>query len=275
MIKLGSHVSFKAPNYLVGAVEESLSYNANAMMIYLGAPQNARRVDVSKYKLEEYLSKYQDKMPLENIVVHAPYIINPSNPDKARFAIDFLIEEINRMNYIGLKWLVLHPGASVGYETEEALDTLVDSLNEVLANTKDVVICIETMSGKGTEVGINLEQISHILKWTNSDRIKVCLDTCHIWDAGYDIKDYENFKNELKQWDLLKEIKVIHLNDSKNEIMSHKDRHANIGTGCIGTEALKRFVHDPDFENMPIILETPVPETGPIYKEEIELLLNK
>ncbi|SJZ63560.1 deoxyribonuclease IV [Mycoplasmopsis verecunda] len=277
MILLGSHVSFKAPNYLSESCEISINQNANTMMIYLGAPQNVRRVDVDKYGLDIYEDKYESLIPRERIVVHAPYIVNPSNPDKAQFAIDFLVQEIKRMDYAGFKYLVLHPGASVGYDVEEALDTLVDSLKEIIARTPDsnVVICIETMAGKGTEVGVNFEQLAHILQWVNNDRVQVCLDTCHVWDAGYDIKDYEEFKDELRKWDILKHIKVIHLNDSKNEVASHKDRHANIDKGTIGLKALQKFVFDPDFENIPIILETPVPETGPIYKEEIAMLLNK
>ncbi|MHA3828561.1 deoxyribonuclease IV [Mycoplasma sp. Z1473D] len=274
MIRLGSHVPFKAPNYLVESCETSIQNGANAMMIYLGAPQNVRRVETSKYNLAEYEAKYQNAIPKEYVVVHAPYIVNPSNPDKSTFAVDFLVQEIERMNYAGFKYLVLHPGASVEHSVEEALDTLVDSLKEILSQTKDVIICIETMSGKGTEVGINFEQMAHILKWVDSERAQVCLDTCHVWDAGYDIQEYEEFKQELRDWDLLKHIKVIHLNDSKNEVASHKDRHANIGKGTIGLGTLQKFVHDPDFDNIPIILETPIPETGSVYKEEISMLLH-
>ncbi|WLP85504.1 deoxyribonuclease IV [Mycoplasma seminis] len=275
MILLGSHVPFKAPDYLVGSCQEAIYENANTMMIYLGAPQNVRRVDPEKYNLAKYEAKYANIIAKENIVVHAPYIVNPSNPDKAAFAVDFLVQEIQRMNYAGFKYLVLHPGAAVGHPIEEALDTLVDTLKEIIDRTENVVICLETMSGKGSEVGTNFEQLAHVLQWVDSDRVQICLDTCHVWDAGYDIQEYGEFKEELKKWDLLRRIKVIHLNDSKNEVASHKDRHANIGQGTIGLKTLQNFVFDPDFENIPIILETPVPESGPIYKEEIAMLLNK
>ncbi|WP_027121365.1 deoxyribonuclease IV [Mycoplasma leonicaptivi] len=273
MIKLGSHISFKAPNYLVSAVEESLNNGANTMMIYLGAPQNTNRVSIDKYKIQEYEEKYENIIKPEDIIVHAPYVVNPANIEKAFFSNEFLIKEIERMNAIGAKYLVLHPGAHTTFERQEALDQLVDSLKYIIKNTKDVVICIETMAGKGTEIGINLEEIKFILDWVDSDRIQMCLDTCHIWDAGYDIQDYENFKQQLKDFDLLKRIKVIHLNDSKHEIASHKDRHANIDQGAIGLNTLAKFVHDKDFDNIPIILETPVPESDPIYKQEIEMLL--
>ncbi|UUM20336.1 deoxyribonuclease IV [Mycoplasma sp. 2045] len=275
MIKLGSHIGFKAPNYLYASGQEAISYGANTFMIYLGAPQNTNRVDVSKYNLEKYEEEFSSFIPKEDIIVHAPYIVNPANPEKSNFAKDFLIQEVQRMEKAGFEYLVLHPGAAVGHPTEEALDTLIDTLNEIIKNTNNVVICIETMSGKGTEIGVDFEQIAYVLKWVNSDRVQVCLDTCHMWDAGYDLQEYEEFKKELFKWDLLKRVKVIHLNDSKHEIASHKDRHANIGKGAIGYETLKQFVHDPDFDNIPIILETPVPETGPIYKEEIAWLLEK
>ncbi|VEU75036.1 putative endonuclease 4 [Mycoplasmopsis citelli] len=275
MIKLGSHISFKKPGYLADAGAESLSNGANTMMIYLGAPQTTLRTSVENYQLKKYEDLFESAIPKEDIIVHAPYIVNPANPDKSTFSVEFLTKEIERMNYIGAKYLVLHPGAYTKYSPQEALDTLVDSLKTILSNTKDVVICVETMSGKGSEIGINFEQIRYILDWVNSDRIAVCLDTCHLWDAGYNLKEYQQFKDQLNKYNLLKDVKVIHLNDSKNDLSSHKDRHENIGRGFIGYETLKQVVHDPDFDNIPIILETPWTDKGPIYKEEIAWLLDK
>ncbi|QSF13575.1 deoxyribonuclease IV [Mycoplasma sp. Mirounga ES2805-ORL] len=273
MIKLGSHISFKAPNYLEGAARESISNGANTMMIYLGAPQNVKRVDVSNYKLEEYINNYSDKISQEDIVVHAPYIINPSSPEKNKFAIDFLIQEIKRMNYVGAKYLVLHPGAHTKFDRQDSINTLINSLRTVINKTENVVICIETMAGKGTEVGTNFKELKFVLDSIQNDRVQICLDTCHVWDAGYDIKKYDEFKAEINKFDLLKNIKVIHLNDSKNDLSSHKDRHANIDKGFIGLESLRKFVHDKDFDNIPIILETPWTDNGPIYDKEIEMLL--
>ncbi|ADV34775.1 putative endonuclease 4 (plasmid) [Mesomycoplasma conjunctivae] len=275
MIKLGSHISFKSPDYLVGSIKESLKNKANCTMIYLGAPQNAKRVDTKVYKYEEYKANYSNLIKPEDIVVHAPYIINPSSKDKVKnaFAVDFLIKEIQRMNYIGVKYLVLHPGAYTTYELQESLAQLVKSLKEVLAKTKDVVICIETMSGKGTEVGTNFAQLRYLIDELANDRLQICLDTCHVWDAGYNIKNYQEFKSEINKYNLLKHIKVIHLNDSKNDLNSHKDRHENIDKGFIGIDTLAKFVHDKDFDNVPIILETPIPENGPIYDQEIAALL--
>ncbi|TPR54044.1 deoxyribonuclease IV [Metamycoplasma neophronis] len=275
MIKLGSHVSFKKPNYLVGAIEESLDNGANCAMIYLGAPQTTLRVATDQYKYNEYLINYQNDIKPEDIVVHAPYIVNPANPDKQGFAISFLSQEINRMNTINAKYLVLHPGSSMEYTRKEALDTLINSLKAILAQTKDVIICLETMAGKGSQVCSSFEDLLYVIKGVNSDRVAICLDTCHVFDAGYDITKYEDFKNYLISNDYLKHIKVIHLNDSLNPLGSHKDRHANIDKGYIGLETIKKFVFDKDFDNIPIILETPYINNKSPYKEEIALILNK
>ncbi|MBN0919318.1 deoxyribonuclease IV [[Mycoplasma] gypis] len=275
MIKLGSHISFKSPNYLVDACKESIANKANTMMIYLGAPQTSKRVKKELFKLKEYQQDFQDIIKPEDIIVHAPYIVNPSNPEKATFAINFLVEEIERMNYIGAKYLVLHPGAYTKFTKEESLEQLIKSLKMILQMTKDVVICLETMSGKGTEVFTNFQDMKYVLDALNDLRIQMCLDTCHIWDAGYNIKEYENFKQELKDFDLLKYIKVIHLNDSLNDLNSHKDRHANIDKGFIGLKTLQKFVFDPDFDDICIILETPWTDQGPIYDQEIQLLLDR
>ncbi len=272
-MKLGSHISFKAPNYLVGAVEEAISYNANTLMIYLGAPQNTRRAPIEKYKYEEYKKKYSHIIKSENIIVHAPYIVNPSNPDKADFAVTFISDEIERMNYIGAKYLVLHPGASLKFGKEIAIKTLINSLNKILSQTNNVEIILETMSGKGTEVGSSLEELEYVIKKINNPRLGICLDTCHIWDSGYDIKNNLNsFILKLENMDLLKWVKVIHLNDSKNDLSSHKDRHENIGKGFIGFQALKEFLYSNKFQGIPTILETPWVNDQPIYKEEIEML---
>ncbi len=276
MIKLGSHISFKFPLYLVGAVEEAIFYNANTLMIYLGAPQNTLRTKVSNYKYDEYLKKYSKLIKPEDIIVHAPYIVNPSNPEKSKFAIEFLVQEIERMNYIGSKLLVLHPGASLKFGKNLAIDTLVNSLKQIFSKTIDVEIMLETMSGKGSEIGSTLEELQIIINKVNDPRLGICLDTCHIWDSGYNIKnDLDVFINKLKILNLLKFVKVIHLNDSKNDLFSRKDRHENIGKGLIGFQALQNFLYHPEFEGIITILETPWVNNVPIYKEEIKKLIKK
>ena len=272
MLKLGSHISFKAPNYLLGAAEEAISYNASAMMIYLGAPQNTRRANKELMKLKEYEEKYQDILPKDNILVHAPYIINPASVEKWEFARDFLIQEINIMNYLGLKDIVLHPGAHTKFTREEGISTLINTLKEVISNTKEVNILLETMAGKGTELGTTLEELKYIINQVGSSRIKICLDTCHLWDAGYDVNDVDNFMNELDKTDTLKHVQAIHINDSKNELGAHKDRHANLNDGHIKLNSLKRIVHHEKFNNIIKVLETPWVNEKPIYKEEIQLL---
>ncbi|WP_330463576.1 deoxyribonuclease IV [Metamycoplasma gateae] len=275
MIKIGSHISFSKPGYLVGAAEQSIENNANCMMIYLGAPQTTLRVNKENYRLKEYTLLYSKRIKPEDIIVHAPYIVNPSNPSKSKFAIDFLTKEIERMNYIGAKYLVLHPGSHTTFSIEEAKSSLISSLKQILKQTKDVVIALETMAGNGSNYCNNFEILKEIIETIGSNRMAICLDTCHIWDAGYNIKEYAQFKKYLKENDILKYIEVIHLNDSLNPLASKKDRHANIDKGYIGLDALKMFVHDKDFENIPIILETPYINNKPPYKEEISLLLNK
>lgn len=276
MIKLGSHISFKSPSYLVGAVEEAIYYGANTLMIYLGAPQNTRRVDTKKYLYEDYIKKFSKIISPKNIIIHAPYIVNPSNPEKSEFAIEFLTQEIERMNYIGCKYLVLHPGSSLKFGTDLGLKTLIQSITKILSKTKDVEIILETMSGKGTEIGSNLSELKQVIEEVNNERLGICLDTCHLWDAGYDIKNnLDDFIQKLENENLLKSVKVIHLNDSKNDLNSHKDRHENIGKGFIGFKALQNFLFHPSLEGIITILETPWVDGKPIYKEEIKKLLEK
>ena len=275
-MKIGSHITFnKNNNYLLGAIEESINNGANAMMIYLGAPQSSQRVDPQNYFIDEYLKKYRNIISPENIVVHAPYIVNPASLDKYQFAIDFLIQEIKRMNMIGAKYLVLHPGAYTKYNKEESINRLILSIKEIFKNTKDVEILIETMAGKGTEIGVTLEEVKTMIDKINDPRIGVCLDTCHIWDSGIDIKNTKKFIKTVNELNLIEKTKVLHINDSKNDINSKRDRHENIGKGFIGLEPLKRIVNAPEFNNTIMILETPWVDGKTIYKEEINLLIKK
>lgn len=272
MLKLGSHVSFKSNKYLVGAVEEALSYESTAMMIYLGAPQNTRRAKKEDMCLEEYEKTFAKLMPKEHILVHAPYIINPASVEKWEFARDFLIQEISIMNYLGLKDIVLHPGAHTKFTREEGIATLINTLKEVLDSTQDVNILLETMAGKGTEIGITLEELKYIIDQVGSPRVLICLDTCHLWDAGYDVNNFDEFIKTLKDTGTLPLVQGIHINDSKNEKSAHKDRHANLNTGFIKTEALRKIVHCTEFKDIIKVLETPYVDGKAIYKEEIELL---
>ena len=275
-LKFGSHISFRNENnYLLGAVKEALSYNATALMIYLGAPQNSRRTAKEKLFLNEYEEQYQDLLPKENILVHAPYIVNPSSVEKHQFAIDFLINEIETMNYLGLKQLVLHPGAYTKFSREESLQVLIKSLKVILSKTNDVEIHLEIMAGKGTEVGTTFKELKYVIDNVASNRLGICLDTCHAWDAGYNVNDFDATIKELKNTQTLNLIKSLHINDSKNPLFAKKDRHANIGAGFINPETLKKFVHAKEFENLIKVLETPWIDGKPPYKDEIARLKNK
>ncbi|RMA77532.1 endonuclease IV [Metamycoplasma subdolum] len=273
MVKIGSHVSFKKPDYLVGSCAESLNNKATCMMIFLGPPQSTFRANKEEYKLQEYLEKYSEKYRANDIIIHAPYIINLASPLKHEFGENFLISEIKRMNYIKAKYIVLHPGSSTNFSKEESIKQLINSLKRVISETEDAIICLETMAGKGNELCRSFEEIMLIINEVKSDRLKICLDTCHVWDAGYNIQDYDNFKKYLKENNFLDYIKVIHLNDSLNERGSKKDKHANIDKGYIGLETLKKFVFDEDFKDICKVLETPLTLNKNAHKEEIALLL--
>lgn len=283
-MKIGSHVSNNGLKMLVGSVEEALSYGENCFMIYLGAPQTTYRKDVEQLNYQKALEiAKQNGINPEDIIVHAPYIVNlgQSDDEKFNFAISFLAKELAMVGKVGLKYMVLHPGAHVGNGENFALDRIADGINEILRLTSNdnTVIAIETMAGKGTECGKTFEEIKRIIDLVHDKtRIGVCLDTCHIFDAGYDIvNSYEDVINEFDSVIGLKYLKVIHLNDSKNQLGSHKDRHENIGFGNIGFNALLKVLNDKRFEQIPKILETPYVsvsklESYPPYKEEIEML---
>lgn len=272
---LGSHVSMNAQDdYLIGAIETAIQNNANTFMIFTGPPQSANRVPTKNLhitEMQQLLKEHQ--INIKNLVVHAPYIINLANPINEvtrKFSVDFLIKEVQRCAEIGIQTIVLHPGAYVKGEINTALDCLVKGLDLVTAKTKTIKIALETMSGKGTEVGTSFEQLKYVLdRVKNPDRIGICLDTCHLNDAGYDLNDWNGLKNDLKENFGLQKILVIHLNDSKNPMHSHKDRHENIGYGTIGFEILNQIVWDKDFAEIPKILETPYLGEQSPYQQEI------
>lgn len=277
---IGSHVSF-GEEQLYGSIKEALNYNANALMFYTGAPQNTVRKPIDTNYLEKAINlAKENSIDFNNIVCHAPYIINLANKtvlEKWDFSINFLIQELNRCETLGVNKIVVHPGSSVGITQEEGLENIIEALKVILSKTKNVNILIETMAGKGNECGRNIDQIAQIINTINSDRLCVCVDTCHINDAGYDVNKFDEYLNEFDQKIGINKIKCVHLNDSKNEIGSHKDRHENIGFGTIGFDALYNVLINERLEGIPIILETPYVEIDaktkrPPYKEEIAML---
>lgn len=278
---IGAHVSFKSATQLLGSVKEALSYGANTFMIYTGAPQSTMRSKIDPLLTKEAILLMKDNnMNIKNIIVHAPYIINLANPNKMNFGISFLKKEIERTSLLGIKYIVLHPGNMVDVTKEEALDNIIFSLNEVLNNDLDVTICLETMAGKGSELGKSLEEIKYIIEKVNyKNKIGVCLDTCHLNDAGYDITNIDKFLLEFDNIIGLSYIKCIHLNDSKNERSSHKDRHANIGFGTIGFDNLIKIAYHDKLKDISKILETPYIKdennSYPPYREEIKSIIEK
>lgn len=278
-IIIGSHVSMSAPNMLVGSVKEALSYNSNTFMFYTGAPQNSARKPVEQLKVEEARKLMEENdIDINNVVVHAPYIINIANAkDEGIYDLSkkVLKDEIKRTAYIGCKYLVLHPGSHLGLGIEVGLARIIDALNEIFSeDNSDVIVLLETMAGKGNEVGSSFDQIAYIIDGIEKKgRIGVCFDTCHTHDAGYDlVNDFDNVLKEFDEIIGLNYLKVIHVNDSKNIRGASKDRHENIGKGYIGLHTLKYIVNHPRLLDIIKILETPYIEGNPPYKEEIELL---
>ena len=280
MLIIGSHVDFNSKDQLMGALNQALSYNANTFMFYTGNNQNTFR---SKLDLE-ITKKATDKMKevgmdLNNIIVHAPFIINLANnkeESKYNFFISFLKNEVERCKTLGIKYMVLHPGSHVGLGVDEAIKNIIFGLNQVNKTNDSVVILLETMAGKGTEVGTDFKQIKDIIDGIeDKSKVGVCMDTCHLNDAGFDISDFDSILDSFDSIIGLKYLHCIHINDSKNPIASHKDRHENIGYGTIGFDNLINVIYNPRLDNIPKILETPwIGDFAP-YKEEIEMIRNK
>ena len=273
---IGSHVQMKAPLFVEGSVEEALSYDANALMLYTGAPQNTKRRELSQMHIEEAKQLMKDHdIPMENLIIHAPYLINPANsvkPEVAELAVEFMQSELIRSEAIGAKYIVLHPGSYTTTDLETGIATIIRQLNK-LEVPGGIVICLETMAGKGSEVGFRFEQLAEIIEGVDHpEHYGVCLDTCHIHDAGYDVSDFDGVLDEFDKIIGLKKLHVIHLNDSKNERGARKDRHANIGQGMIGFDTLYQIAHNKRTEHIAKILETPYISGEPPYKEEIAML---
>ena len=276
---IGSHVSFNKKG-LLGSVEEALSYGANTFMFYTGAPQNTLRKDIDReIVLKAHNLMKESGINIENVICHAPYIINLANkskPESWEFSINFLKQEIKRCEILGIKYMVLHPGSAVIHTKEEAIENICDALNEVIDVDTNVMILLETMAGKGTEIGRDLTEIKAILdNVIFKDMIGVCIDTCHLNDSGINIGEFNNYLDEFASQIGLDKIKCVHINDSLNVLGAHKDRHANIGYGTIGFDNLIKVIYEEKLKDVPKILETPYIGDYPPYKFEIESIKNK
>lgn len=275
---LGSHLDMTSPDYLLSAVKTAIDYGATTFMIYTGAPQNSIRKPIESMKIAEGLSLLKEAgMDASKIVVHAPYIINLGNTvkeDTFSIGIEFLIRELRRVDAMGFSMLVLHPGAHVGMGPQAALDQIVKGLDRVLSEDgTNVKIALETMAGKGSEVGMMFEEIRYLIDHcAYPDRLGVCFDTCHVADAGYPIDDVDGVLHQFDRVIGLDRLLVLHINDSKNPRGARKDRHENLGYGTIGFTTLATYVHHPKLMHLPKILETPWVDDHPPYKEEIAML---
>lgn len=282
---IGSHVSYNNKSQLLGSVKEALSYKANTFMFYTGAPQNTNRsVIEDSLTMEAYKLMKENNIVLEKVIVHAPYIVNLANFNNFDFSVSFLINEVERCSTLGIKYLVLHPGSAVNCSREEAINNISKGLNLILDNDYDVTILLETMAGKGNEMGKTFEELKAIIdKVKFQDKIGVCIDTCHLNDAGYDMSKFDMVLDDFDKVIGINKIGCIHVNDSKNEIDSHKDRHENIGFGTIGFDNLIKIIYNERLDGIPRILETPYvtkednskDKVYPPYKYEIEMIRNK
>lgn len=281
MLIIGSHVSYKNSTQLLGSVEEAITYGANAFMFYTGAPQNTQRGEINDLVTYEALQKMKENnIMLENVVCHAPYIVNLANnidPEKYEFAKKFLRQEIERCMQLGVRKIVLHPGSATKLDRTDALNNIIKGLNSILYPDDNIMILLETMAGKGTELGINLEELKYIIENIKlKEKVGVCLDTCHLSDSGININEFDKYLDEFDKQIGIDKIGCVHLNDSKNPIGARKDRHENLGYGTIGFDTLINVAYNARLESVPKLLETPfVDREYAPYKFEIEEIRNK
>lgn len=283
---IGSHVSFNKKNQLLGSVREAISYGSNTFMFYTGAPQNTVRSEINNELTKEAIDLMKEhQIDINNVLVHAPYIVNLANRGgNWDFAINFFKEEINRTAKLEVKTIVFHPGSHVSYSREEGLQNIIDALNIILTKDTPVTLCLETMAGKGSELGITFEELKTIIDGvTYNEKLAVCLDTCHVNDAGYDLGDFDKVLEDFDRIIGLEKLVYLHINDSKNERGSKKDRHENLGLGTIGFDNLMKIIYHPKLKGIPKVLESPYVTLDdeskerlyPPYKFEIEMIKNK
>ncbi len=282
---IGSHVGYTNKEQLLGSVKEAISYNANTFMIYTGSTQSTARSEINdELTYAGYNLMVENGINSNNVIIHAPYIINLANKldtRKYEFYIDFFSDELDRVKKLGFNKIVLHPGFATNCTREEAIDNIANALNIVFERTKDTVVLLEFMAGKGSEVGTSIDELKAIIdQIKDGSRIYVCLDTCHMNDSGVDLSKFDEFLDEFDSKIGIDKIKCVHVNDSMNPMGSHKDRHANIGYGTIGFDNLINVAYNKRLEGLPIILETPYVnrnsnDAWAPYKYEIENIRNK
>lgn len=271
MLTIGCHLS-SSKGYLEMA-KTAVSINANTFQFFTRNPRGGAAKPIDENDIKEFLS-YSKEHGIDKILAHAPYTLNAcaADPGIREFAKNTMADDIRRMEYTPGQMYNFHPGSHVKQGAEVGIDLISKQLNEVMYPEMTTIILLETMSGKGSEVGRNFEEIRAIIDRTElGDRLGVCLDTCHIYDAGYDVVgDLDGVLEEFDKVIGIDRLKAIHINDSKNPFESHKDRHEKIGDGYIGEEAFSRIINHPSLRDLPFYLETPNELDG--YQKEIEIL---
>ena len=282
---IGSHVSFNSKTQLVGAVKEALEYNANTFMIYTGSAQSTLRAGLNEeLTYEGYKLMIESGINPKNVIIHAPYILNFANradEEKTKFNVEFFVNELNRVKELGFDKIVLHPGSAVNCTREEGINNIILGLNEVISKTKDTIILLEYMAGKGNELGINITELKTMYEGIeDKSRVAFCLDTCHMNDSGINISEFDAFLDEFDKEIGIDKIKCVHVNDSMNTCASHKDRHANLGYVTIGFDNLINVIYNQRLNGIPFILESPyvnrnTKDEYPPYKYEIDMIRKK
>ena len=274
MLTIGCHLSASAGYEAMG--KEAVSIGANTFQFFTRNPRGGKAKDINPADVERFMS-FSKENGIEKILAHAPYTLNACSADEGirRFAKETMADDLRRMEYTPGNCYNFHPGSHVGQGPEAGIAMIADMLNEILTRDITTTVLLETMAGKGSEVGKDFEEIREIIDRVSlDDKLGVCLDTCHVWDGGYDIvNDLDGVIAKFDDVIGLDRLKAIHLNDSMNVCGAHKDRHQKIGQGEIGLEALVRVINHPALKNLPFYLETPNEIPG--YAEEIQLLREK
>lgn len=272
MLNIGCHLS--ASKGYKNMAKETLEINGNTFQFFTRNPRGGQAKDIDEKDVEEFL-KVAKENNFAKILAHAPYTINVCSADESirKFGIDTMKDDLKRMEYTPNNMYNFHPGSHVGQGVDVGINLIIDALNEILKEDQTTIVLLETMAGKGSEVGRTFEEIKQIIDGVKlNNKLGVCLDTCHVYDAGYDIVN--DLNGVLKEFDNiigLDRLKAVHLNDSKNPFASHKDRHEKIGQGSIGLEAFERIINHPVLKDLPFYLETPQDDLSG-YAKEIEIL---
>lgn len=268
---IGNHLSASKGYAAMG--KAALALDANTFAFFTRNPRGGKAKEIDEKDVEKFLN-FAKEHEFGKIVAHAPYTMNlcAAKEDVRSFSKEMLLDDLKRMEYTPYNYYNFHPGSHVGQGAEKGIALIAEALNEALKPEQTTTVLLETMTGKGTEVGRTFEELREILDRVElNDKMGVCLDTCHVWDGGYDIvNDLDDVLNEFDRVIGLDRLKAVHFNDSMNDCGSHKDRHAKIGEGKIGAEAMRRVALHPLLEGRPFILETPNDDEG--YRREIQMV---